>query len=58
MLLKKKKHWYRMYVGECPVCGRDAGSRERVYGKKPKNLSRVYVQLSGRECYDYCLERG
>jgi hypothetical protein len=56
MLLKKKKHWYRMYVGECPVC--DAGSRERVYGKKPKNLSRVYVQLSGRECYDYCLERG
>jgi len=28
---KKGKYWYRIWVGECPVCGKDAGYRERVY---------------------------
>ena len=50
----KKPHWYRMYVGECPVCGRDKSFKERVYGKKPKNYKKRYVYLSQMETYDYC----
>jgi hypothetical protein len=54
---KHRTHWYRQYVGECPVCGRDKSYRERVYGKPPKDPRKRYVQLSPTECYDHCLER-
>jgi hypothetical protein len=54
--LKKKKYWYRQYVGECPVCGKDQSWRERVYGTKPKDLTKVYIQLSDVETYDHCME--
>jgi hypothetical protein len=50
-------HWYRIYVGECPVCGRDHGHRERVYGPPPKDRADRYVQLPDTETYDHCLER-
>lgn len=52
-----KPHWYMIYVGECPVCGRDQGYRERVYGKKPKDQRKCYKQLSTSETYDHCMER-
>jgi hypothetical protein len=51
----KRKYWYRIYVGECPVCGRYKGWRERVYGKRPKDIEKRYVQLSQNETYDHCI---
>ena len=51
----KKTHWYKMHVGECPVCGRDKSYRERVYSKKPKDYKKRYVYLNDFETYDGCL---
>lgn len=51
---EKPKFWYRIYVGECPVCGRDKGFRERVYGEKPANPVERYVHLSDTQTYDHC----
>jgi len=57
---KKRKpmraHWYRMHIGECPVCGRDASYRRRVYGERPENMKDRYVDLSYESTYDHCLE--
>lgn len=53
----KQAHWYRQFVGECPVCGRDKSYRVRVYGKKPKRPRERYVQLPDQETYDHCMER-
>jgi hypothetical protein len=39
----KKKYWYRMYFGECPLCGRSKSYRERVYGEKPEDPNERYV---------------
>ncbi len=50
----KKKYWYKFYVGECPVCGRDQGYKIRVNGEKPKSIEERYVQLGYQETYDYC----
>lgn len=50
----QKTHWYKIYVGECPVCGRDKSFRERVYGKKPKDHKKRYVWLRDSETYDHC----
>jgi hypothetical protein len=44
-----------MYVGECPVCGSDKSSRERVYGERPKDLEERYVYMSDFETYDHCM---
>lgn len=33
----KKSHYYFMTYRECVYCGRKDNSKERVYGKKPKN---------------------
>lgn len=49
-------HWYKMYAGECPVCGRDHSYRERVYGHPPLNWRDRYIQLSQTETYDDCLQ--
>jgi hypothetical protein len=54
-MTKKRKYWYRQYVGECPVCGNNAGYKERVYGKKPKDLTKVYIELPQSQTYDYCM---
>lgn len=45
-----KKHWYRIHITECPVCGSGPVERERVYGDKPEN---PYVF---HEYYDWCNE--
>ena len=52
---KSKQHWYRQYVGECPVCGRNAGWKERVYGEKPEDTTEIYIQLKDTETYDHCM---
>lgn len=52
---KRRPHWYKIYYGECPACGRDAGCRERVYGRKPRSEKKRYVFLSDRETYDGCV---
>lgn len=54
---RRRKHWYRQYVGECPVCGKDKSFRVRVYGRRPKDLTKRYVRLPDVETYDHCLER-
>ena len=48
-------YWYRMYVGECPACGRDASYRERVYGSKPEKWEDRYVQLPQQKTYCGCI---
>lgn len=50
----KARYWYRIYVGECPVCGKDKGYRERVYGDRPSDPKDRYVYLSNSETYDHC----
>lgn len=45
-----RPHWYCIYVGECPVCGKDQGYRERVYGTKPDLVEDRYSQLPQRAC--------
>ena len=47
-------HWYRLYLGSCPVCGSDKSYRERVYGKRPEKLEDRVVYLSDTETYDWC----
>lgn len=51
----KRKYWYRMYVGECPVCGSDKSWRERVYGVKPKKISKRYVRIPDSQTFDNCI---
>jgi hypothetical protein len=52
-----KRHWYRRYIGECPVCGRNAGYRERVYGRPPRRNSPArVVRIPSAETYDQCME--
>lgn len=50
-----KPHWYRMYIGECPVCGTDQSYRERVYGARPEKREDRTVYLSQTNTYDYCM---
>ena len=56
LFTKNKKYWYKMYVGWCPVCGRDASYRVRVYGEKPTNPEERYVYLADSETYDSCIK--
>ena len=51
----KKKYWYRHHVGECPVCGQDMGWKEKIYGEKPKDLKKVFVQLTIKESFNHCI---
>lgn len=53
----QRRYWIRFWYGECVVCGRGNGYRERVYGRKPKNPKERYLQLPDTVTYDYCLER-
>ena len=52
---KKCKYWYRQYYGECPMCGKDYSYRERVYGEKPKDTTKIYIMMSNIDTYDYCM---
>lgn len=50
------QHWYRQYVGACPMCMSDRSYRVRVYGERPEDPRECCVVLSDREAYDYCME--
>jgi hypothetical protein len=54
MRKRPRRYWYRIFVGECPVCGRDKGFRVRVYGKPPRDRRKRYQHLPDTACYDYC----
>lgn len=45
-----EKHWYRIHITECPVCGGGYTERERVYGEKPVDPYKYH------EIFDHCLE--
>ena len=45
-----EKHWYKIHITECPVCGGGSTERERVYGEKPEN------PYEFTQYYDWCLE--
>jgi len=51
----KKKHWYKQYLGSCPVCGKDKSYRERVYGKKPKSFKKIYIYMPDNWTYCGCI---
>ena len=42
MIKNKQKYWYRTYITECVLCGRDTKYRERVYDKKLRGI--IYNQ--------------
>ncbi len=46
-----KKHWYLRIVYYCPECGATKETRERVYGKKPKDPHKLYQWITD---WDYC----
>jgi hypothetical protein len=54
---KGKRYWYRIHVGECPVCGRNRTFRERVYGEPPRERSQRHVYLPDCQTYCGCLDR-
>ena len=59
--MKKKRaslppHWYKIYIGECPVCGRDQSYRERRLTPKPLNPEDRYEEMSDFETYDGCMD--
>jgi len=39
---QKGKYYYKITITECVLCGRGKTIRERIYGKKPKDLRKVY----------------
>lgn len=51
--MRRKRHWYHQSYYECPVCGRGGVYRTRMYGRKPKNLKKLYEYTN---FYDYCLD--
>lgn len=48
-------HWYKQYVGECPVCGADASYKERVYGEKPADPAERYEAIPDKLTFDNCI---
>lgn len=51
-----ERHWYRLYIGECPVCGRDKSFRIRVAGERPADPAERYVYLPDSQTYDGCIQ--
>lgn len=49
-----KKYWYKYFIGECPVCGKNKSYKVRQYTLKPSKLEDRYIYLSDAECYDWC----
>jgi hypothetical protein len=48
-------YWYRFYVGECPVCGRNKSYKTRVTTEpRPVNKSDRYTLMSLTESYCGC----
>jgi hypothetical protein len=46
-----RPHWYRIYITECPQCGRSHEDRIRVHGTKPDDPAERYVHI---EHWDGC----
>lgn len=53
----RREHWYRIYNGDCPVCGKDMSFRERVYGPRPPLASDRHVERPEHDTYCGCLDR-
>lgn len=53
-MISKQKYWYKIYIGECPVCMKDKSYRLRMYDKKPKNKNNRIIYLSDNQTYDHC----
>lgn len=49
---KRQAYWYRFWLGECPLCGKDQSYKERVYGPKPEDDNERY-KYSG-DCWCGC----
>jgi hypothetical protein len=43
MKKKSKKYYYIITETECVLCGRGKTTRERVYGKKPKDPWKTHI---------------
>jgi hypothetical protein len=50
-----RKHWYKYYIGECPVCGRDQSYKERQYTPKPEHMHERIEYLPDTLTYDHCM---
>lgn len=48
---RKVTYWYKQYITECPVCGREDSWKERQYTIKPKNSNLRYFF---EQVYDWC----
>lgn len=52
--MRHRPHWYKIYMYECPVCGRSEEIRERVYcddQPKPDDPAERHIyEIS----YDWC----
>lgn len=55
IMRKHRPHWYRLFVGECPVCGHDRSYRVRVYGRRPKDPCKRLEQIPPMACSDHWL---
>ena len=49
----KRARWYMQFIGECPVCGRDASHKEAMYTDPPPKEKR-YKRIPDSISYDYC----
>jgi hypothetical protein len=52
---RKRRYWYRLFVGECVVCGRDQSYRVRVYGRRPRSRKGRIVYLADVQTYCGCM---
>lgn len=55
MNIRRKPHWYKLFDGECPACGRDQSYRVRMYGKRPRRRKDRIVYLTPVQSYDGCI---
>lgn len=51
---QQRRHWYRIHMDACVLCGRGDTVRERVYGPKPKDPTKRYI-YTDYACGDHFL---
>lgn len=51
-----RKHWYKFFIGECPVCGSEQSYKVRQYSEKPVDIKDRYIYLDNFETYDHCMD--
>jgi len=47
----KKKYWYKIYIEECVVCGKQDKYKERQYSEKPKDPQKI-INFTQNICYN------